>query len=582
MRKLALLSTAIVCFAACAASEPTVRGLWKTTLKPDIGASVSIKISLNKDLPIASEGDFESADGYISIALTQGGKFIGKIEGADQPINGWYIQPANEIGGQELAHAVSLLPSADGEWTGTAKPLAREFSIYMNITDAKDGTLKAVLLNPERNITGPEKQYYFVGEDAQDIFSLAMPQDKSEFAKVHFDRAENILRMDFGPFQDLELLSVDPASETATAYYGEPGRDKLSAPSKDGVWPVGTVEGAGFDKAKLDELVQYLSGVSGDEGQPTLVHSLLVARGGELVVEEYFRNHDRDTPHDIRSAGKTFSSILVGALIEDGAALSADTPLNQFISVPNEPAGAPLTIGQLLTHQSGLDCYDGNNSSPGGEDRMWQQKETENLWAFTANLNFVAAPGTQYAYCSGGINLVGAALAGASGESVFSLLNNKVFTPLGFKNAYWNVMPNGEAYLGGGAHLRTRDFIKIGQLYLDDGKWLDQQIIDQTWVRDSITPKVEITPETTGLDENAFNRFYFGGRDGYAWHLFTIEVDGKTYDTYEASGNGGQIVVIVPELDLVVGMTGGNYMEGLIWGKWRQQIVGDGIIAALR
>ena len=213
---------------------------------------------------------------------------------------------------------------------------------------------------------------------------------------------------------------------------------------------------------------------------------------------------------------------------------------------------------------------------------MWQQKETENLWVFTANLNFVAAPGTQYAYCSGGINLVGAALAGASGESVFSLLSNKVFTPLGFKNAYWNVMPNGEAYLGGGAHLRTRDFIKIGQLYLDDGKWLDQQIIDQTWVRDSITPKVEITPETTGLDENAFNRFYFGGRDGYAWNLFTIEVNGKTYDTYEASGNGGQIVVIVPELDLVVGMTGGNYMEGFIWGKWRQQIVGDGIIAALR
>lgn len=582
MKKTILLPAAMLCFVACASSEPTIRGLWKATLKPDSGATIPINIFLDKNAAQAFDGEVTIIEDEITVLFPDGGKFIGKISSPDQPIDGRYIQPQNQVGGQQLGHAVTLKPSADGEWKGIAQPLAREFSIYMNITEAKNGALKAVLLNPERNITGPVKQYYLVGDETQDTFALAIPKDMSEVTKVAFDRANNFLKMDFGPMQGLELESVDPKDNVAKGYHGEANRNTLSRPSPNGTWPTGTINGAGFDAAKLSRLVQGLAAVSGDEGQPSLIHSLLVARGGELILEEYFRNHTENMPHDIRSAGKTFASILVGVLIEEGQDLSGDTPLNRFISVPNESADTPIKLSHLLTHQSGLNCCDGDNSSPGGENNMWQQSDEEDFWTFTAELDFVAPPGTQYAYCSGGINLVGAALAGASGDSVFSLLQKRIFVPLGFENAYWNVMPNGEAYLGGGGHLRTRDLLKIGQLYLDDGKWLGQQIIDKAWVQESITPKVQITPETTGLDKSAFERFYFGGTDGYAWHLQTIEVDDKTYDTYEASGNGGQMVVIVPELDLVVGMTGGNYMEGFVWGKWRQQIIGDGIIAALK
>ena len=212
---------------------------------------------------------------------------------------------------------------------------------------------------------------------------------------------------------------------------------------------------------------------------------------------------------------------------------------------------------------------------------MWQQENHKNFWQFTSELAFDAKPGTRYAYCSGGINLAGAVLAGVADESVLSLLETRLFKPLGFKNAYWNVMPNNEAYLGGGGQLRIRDLIKIGQLYLEDGKWLGEQLIDKDWVAASTQPIAEITPETTGLDPAAFNRFYFGGVDGYAWHLHSITAGDKTYKSYEASGNGGQMVVVVPELDLVVGLTGGNYMEGFVWGKWRKEIIGDGIIEAL-
>lgn len=63
--------------------------------------------------------------------------------------------------------------------------------------------------------------------------------------------------------------------------------------------------------------------------------------------------------------------------------------------------------------------------------------------------------------------------------------------------------------------------------------------------------------------------------------MFDIKVGGRTYKEYEASGNGGQLLIVVPELDLAVVMTGGNYGQGNIWGHWRDQIVGGAIIPAI-
>lgn len=577
-----LLATLAACsVAACSAPEPSVRGLWKSTIQADRETEVPIEVAIKDGVIQIEAGSGELKGDVLSINFASGAVYSGKLAGQNSPIKGFYIQPENQVGGQRLSHAVELFPSGDRKWTGVANPLAREFSIFMNITEAKNKALKAVLLNPERNITGPVKQYYFKGDEQQEAFSLTLPKDGSEFSAVTFDRVNEVLKMDFGPVKDLEFHPIDLNSDVSKGFTGEAGRTNLKTPSSNGSWPVGAVEEAGFDKTSLQELSKQLAEVSGNEGQPALVHSLLVARGGKLVVEEYYRNHSKDEPHDIRSAGKTFASILAGALVEEGYPLSADTPISQFIPIPNEQDKDPVTLGHLLTHQSGLDCYDGDNGSPGGENTMWQQDRFPNFWQFISELAVVAKPGTRYAYCSGGINLAGAVLAGVTDESVLTLLETRLFKPLGFKNAYWNVMPNNEAYLGGGGQLRTRDLLKIGQLYLDDGKWLGRQLIDTEWVSASTQPVVEITPETTGLEEVAFNRFYFGGVDGFAWHLHSITVDDKNYETYEASGNGGQMVVVVPELDLVVGLTGGNYMEGFVWGKWRQEIIGDGIIAAL-
>jgi CubicO group peptidase (beta-lactamase class C family) len=179
------------------------------------------------------------------------------------------------------------------------------------------------------------------------------------------------------------------------------------------------------------------------------------------------------------------------------------------------------------------------------------------------------------------MNLVGAALAAATGAWLPEWFGRTVARPLEFGPWFWNLMPNGEGYLGGGAYLRPRDLLKLGQTFLDGGVWHGTRLVDSSWVALSTAQHVEITPATTGLDSATFRDFYIPGADGYAWHLHTLQSGGHAYREYEATGNGGQLLMVVPDLDLAVVITGGNYGQGGIWIRWRDDIVAGEIIPAI-
>jgi CubicO group peptidase (beta-lactamase class C family) len=191
-------------------------------------------------------------------------------------------------------------------------------------------------------------------------------------------------------------------------------------------------------------------------------------------------------------------------------------------------------------------------------------------------------PGTRYAYCSANINLVGGALTEATRTWLPELFRTQVAEPLQFGKWHWNLMPTGEGYLGGGAFLRPRDLLKIGQMYLNGGVWNGKRIVPEAWLKESTRRWAEITPETTGLTEDEFGNYYGKGEDGLAWHLGSFSSGSRTYRTYGAGGNGGQMVIVIPDLDLVVAFTGGNYGQGGVWGRWGQQVIGDKIIPAVR
>jgi CubicO group peptidase (beta-lactamase class C family) len=194
------------------------------------------------------------------------------------------------------------------------------------------------------------------------------------------------------------------------------------------------------------------------------------------VLDEYFYGYDRDAAHDTRSASKTFSSVMLGALMMGGSSLSPQTHIYELLSAQGpfahpDPRQHEITLAQLMTHTSGLACDDNDDASPGNEDTMQSQRAQSDWWKYTLDLPMAHDPGTHYAYCSANINLLGAALTTASGEWLPALFDRSVARPLQFGSWYWNVMPNGEGYLGGGAFVRPRDFLKLGQTFLDGGLW---------------------------------------------------------------------------------------------------------------
>jgi CubicO group peptidase (beta-lactamase class C family) len=246
-----------------------------------------------------------------------------------------------------------------------------------------------------------------------------------------------------------------------------------------------------------------------------------------------------------------------------------------------DPRKDRITLAQLMMHSAGLACNDNDESSPGREEAMQAQKGQPDWWKYTLDLPMAFDPGTRYAYCSANMNLVGAALTTASHAWLPALFGRDIAEPLGFRRWYWNLMPNGEGYLGGGAELLPRDLLKVGQLYLQGGVWRGRRLLDASWIAASTAPRIAVTPATTGLSPAEFGNFYGEGADGLAWHRFAITAGGRRYEGYQAGGNGGQLLLVLPELDLTAVFTGGNYGQGGIWSRWPQQIIGDMIIPGI-
>ena len=197
-----------------------------------------------------------------------------------------------------------------------------------------------------------------------------------------------------------------------------------------------------------------------------------MARRGKLVLEEYFFGFDRDRPHDLRSAGKTFASVMLGAAMRNGTKIAPETKVYDLLAgmgpfANPDPRKSQITLAHLMTHSAGFACDDNDDASPGNEDTMQTQSRQPDWWKHTLDLPMAHDPGRRYAYCS-------------------------------------------------------------------------------------------------------------------AWHLGAVRSGERTYRAYLASGNGGQLLIVIPELEMVVVFTGGNYRQGGIWLRWMDEIVGREIIPALR
>lgn len=527
------------------------------------------------------------------------GQFRGVLSGDGRIIEGFWLQPSGVTeerrapGGasQPFATPVVLRRAGRDVWRGEVLPLEDSFTLYLSIFRNAEGTLVGAFRNHDQNSNGGTTQFRVSREGDSLRFSArpdpARPEIRHDAVYARSPERLRIFWPDVG--RTLELTRRTP-SEAGGFFPRPPGATAYlyrQPPATGDGWETAHAREAGFDEAALARLVQRLIDSDPAARRPALIHSLLIARRGKLALEEYFFGFDRDTPHDLRSAGKTFASVMLGAAMMRGAKLTPETRVYEVLA-GRRPFANPdarksrINLSHLMTHSAGLACDDNDPASPGNEDTMQTQRAQPDWWKYTLDLPSAHEPGRRYAYCSANINLMGAVLTTATGTWLPELFERTVARPLQFGRYHWNLMPTGEGYLGGGAFVRPRDLLKLGQAYLDGGVWKGRRIVESSWVTRSTAPRIEISEATTGLTAEEFPNFYGKSADGLAWHVNQLKSGGRSFNTYEASGNGGQLLIVIPELDMAVVFTAANYAQGGIWGRWRDQIVGGEIIPAIR
>ena len=299
-----------------------------------------------------------------------------------------------------------------------------------------------------------------------------------------------------------------------------------------------------YDKAKIRELNLEIA-------QKTFkdITSIVVIKEGKLLLEEYFNGSGRDSLHDTRSVGKSFVSALTGIAIREGYIKNESTTLKEFYDLTKyknySSEKENVTIKSLLTMSSGFNGSDMDQESPGNEENMYP---TGDWVKFTLDLPMDSSknPGRRWDYFTAGVVLLGDILNMSVPKGLESYAENKLFAPLGIKNYKWQYTPQNVVNTAGGLRMNSLDYAKFGQLYSGGGMWNGKQIISKKWIDSTFKKHMNIP----------------GSQDEYFGYLFwnkIFTVEGKEYETYYCSGNGGNSIFIIKEIPAVVVITATAY-----------------------
>ena len=334
--------------------------------------------------------------------------------------------------------------------------------------------------------------------------------------------------------------------------WGNTYRYAYQPPQPGQGWETGGLAAAGLEPALFRHLVEEVVNYDDYRG----IHSVLVAKNGKLVFEEYFYDQGPELPHPLRSANKSLTSALIGIAVDEGLIGSVDDSIYdyfpEFRQQPGWDTGKDaVKIRFLLSMTGGLDANDWDRQSPGHEDRIYGLKED---WSnYYLSLPLVNKPGSVYAYSTGGEMVLRDLLTRVSGVSLQEFARTRLFEPLGIKNVVWHRFAFGRDDLPVRCDLTSRDMLKFGQLYLNWGVWNGQRVISESWVSQSTAVHSRV-PHAR-----------FGNPDyGFLWWKHPFQIGGRSIDTYMAQGNGGQIILVLPEQQAVIVFTQGNY------NNWRQ------------
>ncbi len=445
-----------------------------------------------------------------------------------------------------FSHA--LEPSnLEGIWQGTFPASPVDVNLYWRITCIEDNSVVVWYDSPFYGIKDVPVPVVEVTEDSLVMSVGLFP---SEF-RGGFGFEDNVIRGSYkgeGPSVPFAIVRISANPETLLPYMrprlSESGEAELKynylIPEQvEGGWPVASAEEVGLDSDLLEQFTQQALA----EKYPNL-HSLLIVKDGKLVYEEYFYGHDRNIPHHIYSNGKGITSLAIGMAIEQGYIESVDAPIVSFFSdyeaLFDVPGKRQQTLYHYLSMTSGLEWDETSTSYYDPRNTNRQMQSSPDYYEFIFSRPLVDRPGTKFTYNSGLPNVLNAVLWIKTETPPWEYIEANIFRPLGFEYYAWDTTPGGNL---GGIFLRPRDFLKLGQLYMDRGNWDGEQIISPKWFDNCYKP----------------GRLCEGPEYWNHWGREVMFVDGVPVVEYSGGGFGGQGIHAVPEYNLVVAMNAGNY-----------------------
>ena len=543
-----------------------IDGAWHSTL--NAGDMFSLRLTLAEQAPGTFQARIESHQGVEQGPAWWDGErlrfqsarlpiaFDGIFQSDSGAIDG-FVRYASNITRTRLVREDPTTPAWAADWNllGVPAPTV-PFDLY--IEREADGSIGGYFFFRDQRMPG----LWGYGLECKDGIIRLGEKNLGLTFEGRFDPAQDALvltatgvggtipltfhRMTPESVPEIPDASMVPPRSIAGAEYLAVAPESL-----DDGWATATPSEQGMDVAPIRDMVRAIV-----EQEMTFTHSVLVARRGRLVVEEYFYGFDRDTWHDMRSASKTVTSALIGLAIDRELIDSVGAPALEFFSRYRwynnwDPRKARITIRDLLRMASGLDANDSDPRSVASEGAYQSQTARPDWIRLALDAPMIADPGAQSLY--GGANplILGGILNATVGGPVEWFADRALFGPLGIRTYKFFLDPTGIPYMGGGLYLRPRDMAKFGQLYLDGGMWRGERVLSEEWVRESTGKYGRLAP----LERN-------GHQYGYLWWHHQYQVGDRVIETIEARGNGGQYIFVVPELELVAVITSGNFRNG--------------------
>ncbi|RZK72561.1 MAG: class C beta-lactamase-related serine hydrolase [Pedobacter sp.] len=300
--------------------------------------------------------------------------------------------------------------------------------------------------------------------------------------------------------------------------------------------------------------------IAANNGTYPNLDGVTITKRSKLIFEDYFHGLTKDSLHDSRSSFKSVTAILIGIAIDRGFIKNVHEKVYAFF-----PEYKPyknwnnlkesMTIDHLLQMKSGFDCEEWDGSKDCEDD----METTQDWIKFCLDLPLKNKPGTHWDYTSINAMLLGGIIAHATHMTVSDFADRYLFNPLVISKYRWTKDPLGHETTAGSFYISPRDMNKIGQLVLNDGVFNNKRVVSEKWIKTMTASlikienfsNVRISKSKTAIPQPTYY--------GYAWYNEVIETDKFKHTIVFASGNGGQYIMVIRDLYLVVTFTGNSY-----------------------